>query len=915
MDNRKEKTTFFVATDGSDNWSGKLAEPNIEKTDGPFATLVRARNSIRELKKDGLKESIIVMVRGGKYYPEKTLDLRAVDSGTDEVPIIYTAYPGETPVISGGRRITGWQLYKDKIFKCKIPEAKGGVFSFRHLFADGKLQIRARYPNLEPDAVTWNGRWARSKPDEAALESSEPYIVWDEPEAFQRSWQRPTQGELFLLPRTMWGDSALIRIKSIDKEKKIIKLVHGMRSFDLNPMYFPKKNHHPEHCQFIVENILEELDQPGEWCLDTEDGILYFWPLKNSIDNMEVVAPVVKCLIHLEGVSNVRIAGFVFTETKGGEPSSHYHDVEGVGAMNAQMGWEYCGETIYMNLCKNCHIENNKIFNVGGNGIYLRNHNERNLIYGNEISYAGANGIVLAGGRYSFYQSYLKISETQDIPHPIFNEIIGNTIYHIGLVDTYAAGVFLGLSNWNRVAHNDISDVPHHAINLGNSRYGRNYIEYNRITRACRVTNDTGAINCWHEMPPDIEPPGHVIRYNFISDTGNPNSKLTMGIYLDNWSSNCIVQGNIIVNTLPNGNGVGIVVKGRNNIIENNIIINSGSTHISIMDHCCYPEFATVVSMNIFYDILNSSGSFFAMANREHLCKVLLQCDNNLFFKKGKDNPLITTIDGRRDLGLRSFPNGYHAEEHRFDTVLINEKMEGARKNSDPSSRNLGSVPATTIKGDFPTDEEWASGMILPSLVTSNGMPADPEEVESQLLRDIKYLYLRTRCCCNKYNKSDSSILVWQMEHIEFFIKPLLINKPFLQFAVSSDGQVCQVLCNTTNDSEKSIPWNAKVRELNEGKWEAVMRVPIEEVELACGGSTPAWGIFLGVCPGPGYLSFVDWRRMYGRDGNVYDVNSLVADPLFVDAANGNYSLKPESPAFKLGFQPIDMSKIGIIKK
>ena len=65
-----------------------------------------------------------------------------------------------------------------------------------------------------------------------------------------------------------------------------------MRSFDLNPMYLPKEYHHPEDCQFIVENILEELDQPGEWCLDTEEGILYFWPLKDSIDNMEGVAPV-----------------------------------------------------------------------------------------------------------------------------------------------------------------------------------------------------------------------------------------------------------------------------------------------------------------------------------------------------------------------------------------------------------------------------------------------------------------------------------------------------------------------------------------------------------------------------------------------------------------------------------------------
>jgi hypothetical protein len=52
--------------------------------------------------------------------------------------------------------------------------------------------------------------------------------------------------------------------------------------------------------------------------------------------------------------------------------------------------------------------------------------------------------------------------------------------------------------------------------------------------------------------------------------------------------------------------------------------------------------------------------------------------------------------------------------------------------------------------------------------------------------------------------------------------------------------------------------------------------------------------------------SLDEWRQ----DGQ--DMHSVVADPLFVDVANGDFRLKPGSPALKLGFDPIDMERIGL---
>jgi hypothetical protein len=40
--------------------------------------------------------------------------------------------------------------------------------------------------------------------------------------------------------------------------------------------------------------------------------------------------------------------------------------------------------------------------------------------------------------------------------------------------------------------------------------------------------------------------------------------------------------------------------------------------------------------------------------------------------------------------------------------------------------------------------------------------------------------------------------------------------------------------------------------------------------------------------------------------------NLLDTDPHFVDAAHGDYRLRPDSPAFKLGFQPLPLEKIGL---
>lgn len=43
-----------------------------------------------------------------------------------------------------------------------------------------------------------------------------------------------------------------------------------------------------------------------------------------------------------------------------------------------------------------------------------------------------------------------------------------------------------------------------------------------------------------------------------------------------------------------------------------------------------------------------------------------------------------------------------------------------------------------------------------------------------------------------------------------------------------------------------------------------------------------------------------------------FDKNPLVADPMFVDVTAEDFQLKPGSPAHRVGFKPIDLSKVGL---
>jgi len=97
---------FYVSPSGNDAWTGRLPAASVQANDGPFRSVARARDEIRRLKRGGAVGPVTVFLRGGRYELDGTLEFTPGDSGTEDAPIAYSAYQGETPVLSAGTKLT-----------------------------------------------------------------------------------------------------------------------------------------------------------------------------------------------------------------------------------------------------------------------------------------------------------------------------------------------------------------------------------------------------------------------------------------------------------------------------------------------------------------------------------------------------------------------------------------------------------------------------------------------------------------------------------------------------------------------------------------------------------------------------------------------------------------------------------------
>lgn len=111
---------IYVSPSGDDHWSGQLETANAGRTDGPVASLVRARDLIRAEAPHAGAE---VVIAGGTYFLDSNVEFSNEDSGSREAPIVYRAREGQEVRLIGGREVNGFSPVKAPAILARLAPA------------------------------------------------------------------------------------------------------------------------------------------------------------------------------------------------------------------------------------------------------------------------------------------------------------------------------------------------------------------------------------------------------------------------------------------------------------------------------------------------------------------------------------------------------------------------------------------------------------------------------------------------------------------------------------------------------------------------------------------------------------------------------------------------------------------------
>ena len=515
-----EDVKLYVAPGGSDMNSGTAEQP--------LASVQAA------LDKAAALAPAAVILKDGTYRITEPLFFKEKHSGV----ALKAEHEGKA-VISGGRKITGWQEGSGGLWSAKVPDLPG----FNQLFINGERKIRARTPN---------SGWYTGKPYNQSQVKNLDYK-----ENFDCFRFKPGQfvkikpGELTNVYVTVFHawTTSLHALEGLDMTQKVAFVASPPFKFPIGKW----------EVRFVIENYRAALDAPGEWYLDAATQTVYYMP-KAGETITEAVAPAVSKLLLLDGtksepVKNVTVEGIVFEHCDWTLPRNQSADGQLCRSMSSAAFAAVSGNYVQDSVLKNCIIRR-----IGADAVWLEAGCRNVLIKKNHLYDVGASA--LKAGTITYPVPVPASDLTERI------KIDNNLIHDCGIVFHGGCGIGILDSPNNTVSHNEISDLDYTGISVGwgwgtdPSSAKNNLVEYNRISHIGRkVMSDMAGIYLPNKQP------GTVVRNNIIHDI-NSYEYGGNGIYADALGCDMLFESNLVYRVSSAGF---MRNKGWDNTVQNNI--------------------------------------------------------------------------------------------------------------------------------------------------------------------------------------------------------------------------------------------------------------------------------------------------------------------------------------------------------
>lgn len=644
-------TTIFYVSSHADTAASDPAHTT-------FSSIGQAKDAVREIIAQGMTGDIEVVLRGGDYYLDSTLIFDERDSGSNGFQVIYKNYPGETPVIHGGQPVTGWQLHTGNIYKAKVD------YTFQTLYENGQRATKARHPNSDYNRVeaiddetsqTQFGFKAGDVPQVENLSDLQAYI-----------WPGGPEGE--------WNwFTDILPVQAVDFDSRVVTLANETR-------YIIGSG----GSRYFVQGAIELLDAPGEFYLDTREGVVYYWPRQQPVEKQTIIAPTAIRVFAFTGSSieataaNIRLEGLeicasdTVSEFGGRPPGGEFTLPNENGA-------------VYLENAENIALINCHIHDTGMHAVFGNQWVQGITISGCHIHDIGFTG-VLFNGRWTSIDAVNK-----------GHQVVNNHIHHTGQVIGYGAGVQLSNSGESQVTHNAIHHTPRYAISLKGTWPGiminqdvdgvrvrehhvmdfvhtrGNHVAFNDMSHANTDSQDTGVFEAW-----GVYSTGNSLHNNLIHDSDIPFS-FGFGVYLDDEVSNTMVTNNVIFN-LQNQGGQGTLwamfyVKGIGNHFFNNIAAKTQTADSGFAAHGYLnaPNHDLAFERNILYDV---GETVYAMRSWDR--RKFESADNNLFYQpqgvyRMRGVPGIRSLDQWREGLDREFDQHSRVADPLFVDVENND--------------------------------------------------------------------------------------------------------------------------------------------------------------------------------------------------------------------------------------------------